>query len=115
VFGKLARWKNRYLSLIGKSVIVSSQLLPIIMFTGSVISMPASMNQELSRGIYRFIWNVNDKEKNPLTYQKLKNGGLVFVHLYVHTTQHRLHGLGDTKLLLCSPSSSCLLPSSPWD
>jgi hypothetical protein len=35
VFGKLARWKNRRLSLIGKSVIVSSQLLPIIMFTGN--------------------------------------------------------------------------------
>jgi hypothetical protein len=50
VFGKLARWKNRQLSLIGKSVIVSSQLLPIIMFTGSVMSMPAFMNQELSRG-----------------------------------------------------------------
>ena len=63
VFGKLARWKNRQLSLIGKSVIVSSQLLPIIMFTGSVMSMPASMNQELSRGMDRFIWNDNDKEK----------------------------------------------------
>jgi hypothetical protein len=50
VFGKLARWKNRQLSLIGKSVIVSSQLLPIIMFTGSVMSMPVSMNPELSRG-----------------------------------------------------------------
>jgi hypothetical protein len=50
VFGKLARWNNRQLSLIGKSVIVSSQLLPIIMFTGSVMSMPASMNKELSRG-----------------------------------------------------------------
>jgi hypothetical protein len=46
VFGKLARWKNRQLTLIGKSVIVSSQLLPIIMFTGTVLSMPASMNQE---------------------------------------------------------------------
>jgi hypothetical protein len=76
VFGKLARWKNRQLSLIGKSVIVSSQLLPIIMFTGSVMSMPVSMNQELSRGIYRFIWNGNDKEKRALTYQKLKNRGL---------------------------------------
>jgi hypothetical protein len=32
------------------------------MFTGSAMSMPASMNQELSRGIYRFIWNGNDKE-----------------------------------------------------
>jgi hypothetical protein len=76
VFGKLARWKNRQLSPIGKSVIVSSQLLPIIMFTGTVVSMPASMNQELSRGIYRFVWNGNDKEKRALTYQKLKNGGL---------------------------------------
>jgi hypothetical protein len=76
VFGKLARWiKNRQPSLIGKSVIVSSQLLPIIMFTGSVMSMPASINQELSRGIYRFIWNGNDKKKRALTYQKLKNGG----------------------------------------
>jgi hypothetical protein len=62
VFGKLARWKNRQLSLIGKSVIVSSQLLRIIMFTRSVMSMPASMNQELSRGLYRFILNGNDKE-----------------------------------------------------
>jgi hypothetical protein len=70
VFGKLARWKNRQLSLIGKSVIVSSQLLPIIMFTGSVKSIPASMNQKLSRGIYRFIWNGNDKENRALTYQK---------------------------------------------
>jgi hypothetical protein len=76
VFGKLARWKNRQLSLIGKSVIVSNQLLPILMFTGIVMSMPASMNQELSRGIYRFIWNGSDKEKRALTYQKLKNGGL---------------------------------------
>jgi hypothetical protein len=50
MFGKLARWKNRQLLLIGKSVIVRSQLLPIIMFTGSVMSMPSSMNQELSRG-----------------------------------------------------------------
>jgi hypothetical protein len=32
------------------------------MFTGSAMSMPASMNQELSRGNYRFIWNGNDKE-----------------------------------------------------
>jgi hypothetical protein len=84
VFGKLARWKNRQLSLIGKSVIVSSQLLPAIMFTGSVMSMPASMNQELSRGIYRFIWNGNDKEKRALTYQKLKNGGLGLPGFKVH-------------------------------
>jgi hypothetical protein len=76
VFGKLARWKNRQLSLIGKSVIVSSQLLSIIMFTGTVLSLSASMNQELLRGIYRFVWNGNDKEKRALTYQKLKNGGL---------------------------------------
>jgi hypothetical protein len=76
VFGKLARWKNRQLSLIGKSVIVSSQFLPIIMFTGTVVSMPTCMNQELSRGIYKFIWNGNDKEKRALTYQKLKNIGL---------------------------------------
>jgi hypothetical protein len=71
VFWKLARWKNRQLSLIGKSVIVNSQLLPIIMFTGTVLAMPASMNQELSRGIYKFIWNGSDKEKRALTYQKL--------------------------------------------
>jgi hypothetical protein len=76
VFRKLAQWKNRQLSLIGKSVIVSSQLLPILMFTGTVLSMPTSMNQELSRGIYKFIWNGNDKEKRALTYQKLRNRGL---------------------------------------
>jgi hypothetical protein len=65
-----------HLLLIGKSVIVNSQLLPIIMFSGTVLSMPASMNQELLRGIYRFVWNGNDKEKRAPTYQKLKNGGL---------------------------------------
>jgi hypothetical protein len=46
------------------------------MFTGTVLAMPACMNQELSRGIYRFVWNGNDKEKRALTYQKLRNGGL---------------------------------------
>jgi hypothetical protein len=91
VFGKLAKWKNRQLSLIGKSVIISSQLLPIIMFTGCVMSMPASMNRELSRGIYRFIWNGNDKEKRALTYQKLKNGGLGLPSLTARLRSARAH------------------------
>jgi hypothetical protein len=38
--------------------------------------MPASMKQELSIGINRFIWNGNVKDKIALTYQKLKSGGL---------------------------------------
>jgi hypothetical protein len=42
--------KHSQLSIIGKSVIVNSQILPIIMFTGSVMAMPASMNKELSKG-----------------------------------------------------------------
>jgi hypothetical protein len=87
VFVKLARWKNRLLSLIGKSVIVSSQLLPIIMFTGTVMSM----NQELSRGIYRFIWNGNDTEKRALTYQKLKNSGLGLPSLTARLRSARAH------------------------
>jgi hypothetical protein len=91
VFGKLARWKNRQLSLIGKSFIVSSQLLPIIMFTGTVLAMPACMNQELSRGIYRFVWNGNDKEKRALTYQKLRNGGLGLPSLTARLRSAQVH------------------------
>jgi hypothetical protein len=61
------------------------------MFTGCVMSMPASMNQELSREIYRFIWNGNDKEKRALTYQKLKNRGLGLPSLTARLQSARAH------------------------
>jgi hypothetical protein len=49
------------------------------------------MNQELSRGIYRFIWNGNDKEKRALTYQKLKDGGLGLPSLTARLRNARAH------------------------
>jgi hypothetical protein len=55
------------------------------------MSMPASMNQELSREIYRFIWNGNDKEKRALTYQKLKNRGLGLPSLTARLQSARAH------------------------
>jgi hypothetical protein len=55
------------------------------------MSMPASMNQELSREIYRLIWNGYDKEKRALTYQKLKNGGLGLPSLTVRLQSARAH------------------------
>jgi hypothetical protein len=53
--------------------------------------MPASMNQELSRGIDRFIWNGNDKEKRVLTYQKIKNRGLSLPSLTDRLQSARAH------------------------
>jgi hypothetical protein len=42
-------------------------------------------------GIYRFIWNGNDKEKRALTYQKLKNGGLGLPSLTARLRSARAH------------------------
>ena len=76
VAGKLNLWKGRHLSEIGKSAIIKAQIAPIILYTGSVIPLPTSVEKELSKMAFRFIGNGSEKEARALLCQKKDQGGL---------------------------------------
>jgi hypothetical protein len=49
-------WKQRCLTEVGCSNIIKAQLLPIISFVGSKLSMPVRYEKQLSTAINQFLW-----------------------------------------------------------
>jgi hypothetical protein len=49
-------WKQHYLTEVGCANIIKAQLLPIISFVGTTLSMPVRYEKQLSTAINQFLW-----------------------------------------------------------
>ena len=70
ITGKLNNWKGRHLSEIGRTHIIKSQIIPIILYTAKIIRMPPETEKYLTKLLYRFIGNGSEKEMRALLCQK---------------------------------------------
>jgi hypothetical protein len=85
-------WKQRCLTEVGCSNIIKAQLLPIISFVGSTLSMPPRYEKQLSTAIKQFLWaGGTEKEQRALCIKTRGKGGLSIPHLQSRLTAIRCH------------------------
>ena len=73
---KLAQWRTRHLSLLGKVVAVKSHGLALFQFVASIISVPKWAIIQINKLVYRFIWGGIDKISRKIACLPLKEGGI---------------------------------------
>jgi exonuclease III len=73
---KLAQWKTRHLSLLGKVVAVKSHGLSLFQFVASIISVPHWVIMQINKIVYRFIWGGIDKISRKIACLPIKEGGI---------------------------------------
>jgi hypothetical protein len=70
-------WKQHCLTEVGRSNIIKAQLLPIISFVGTTLSMPVRYEKQLSTAIHQFLWaGKAEKEQRALSIKPRGEGGL---------------------------------------
>ena len=77
----LAVQKQRKLSLIGKGVIINSQILPVILFPAASLQMPEEVEKTLNKELFRFLWNGPEKITRSNAIKSLQEGGVNMPHL----------------------------------
>ena len=69
------RWKNRNLSIFGKSLIIKSLAASILVHTMSILDTPTEILDEIEKLIFGFLWEKNEKiKRKTLIMNKLKGG-----------------------------------------
>ncbi len=69
------RWKNRHLSIFGKSLIIKSLAASILVHTMSILDTPTEILDEIEKLIFGFLWEKNEKiKRKTLIMNKLKGG-----------------------------------------
>lgn len=53
---RLARWKGRRLSLMGKVLVVKMDVLPVLQYLAYIYPLPASMRRAVIRLLFNFVW-----------------------------------------------------------
>ena len=97
---KLAFWKGRNLSLIGRVRVINIYILSRLWYGTEIFSIPNNLLTEIERDIPDFVWN---KEKHEISKQLLmsceSNGGLQLVDIQSKIGAQRLSWLAkDLKL-----------------
>jgi hypothetical protein len=83
-------WKQCCPTEVVRSNIIKAQLLSIISFVGSTLSMPVRYEKQLSTAINQFLWaGGTEKEQRALCIQTRGEGGLSIPHLQSRLTAIR--------------------------
>jgi hypothetical protein len=83
-------WKQHCLTEVGRSNIIKAQLLTMISFVGSTLSMPVRYEKQLSTAINQFLWaGGTEKEQRSLCIKTRGEGGLSIPHLQSRLTAIR--------------------------
>ncbi len=53
---RLARWKGRRLSLMGKVLVVKMDVLPVLQYLAYIYPLPASMRRAVIWLLFNFVW-----------------------------------------------------------
>ena len=73
---KFESWEGRHLTLIGKSLILKAQILPLVIFPGTTVTMTKKTEIELVRLCSNFLWGGSDKATRALCQKRHSEGGL---------------------------------------
>ncbi len=74
-------WKQRNLSLIGKTIVLDNLTLAPLIYVSSVVDTPQQAIHEINNIIQNFIWNGSTSKLAQQTIiQPIENGGLKLCH-----------------------------------
>ena len=54
---KLAKWKARYLSFMGKVLVLKVDVLPSLLYLAYIYPLPACLRRPLVRLVFQFMWS----------------------------------------------------------
>lgn len=54
---KLAMWKARYLSFMGKVLVIKVDVLPSLLYLAYIYPLPACLRRPLVRLVFQFMWS----------------------------------------------------------
>ena len=77
----LAKWKNRGLTLIGKTQILKTFIMSKVIYLLSNISLPTEFVKEIEKLMFSFMWNGPDKISRATMYADYSEGGLKFPNI----------------------------------
>ena len=74
-------WKRRYLSMVGKIIIVKSMLASQMTYAASVLNLPEHVIKDVNKTLFQFVWGSNEKVKRRTLINEYSKGGLNMLHL----------------------------------
>jgi exonuclease III len=75
VKNKFQLWQGRNLSVVGKSVIINCQIVPIINYTAAALDLPNEWDKKLTKLIFKFLWK-GPGIKRTMAYKDWSEGGV---------------------------------------
>ena len=78
---KLRIWRWRDLTIIGRIQIVKTFIIPIFLYSPSLISVNREFVKDVNKIIFDFIWKGKDKIKRAALISDIEDGGLKAPHL----------------------------------
>ena len=83
---RLEAWKHRSLSLKGKALIVNTIALSGLVFVGTIYHLPPSIEKQINRAIFQFIWaGKNELVSRKTMFQPHDKGGQGVVDIHLKT------------------------------
>uniref|UniRef100_A0A3P9NBN4 Reverse transcriptase domain-containing protein n=1 Tax=Poecilia reticulata TaxID=8081 RepID=A0A3P9NBN4_POERE len=74
--GKLLQWKDRELSLIGKVLVIKTEIISTLAYLASTFPLPHKIMASLRKMMFRFLWgSQHEKLKRDIMYRPLSEGG----------------------------------------
>ncbi len=77
-------WRTRKLTLLGKITVIKSLILPIIIYSASVLHIPDDCIKIINKMLYHFLWGNRDKIKRNIMINSFENGGLKMIDIECH-------------------------------
>ena len=77
----LSQWKNRHLTFFGKVTILKTLGLSQIIFSAQNTTMPDNVIEDVTKIVYKFLWNNQDRIKREVLIRKTGQGGLNVTHV----------------------------------
>ena len=77
----LSQWKNRHLTFFGKVTILKTLGLSQIIFSAQNTTMPDNAIEDVTKIVYKFLWNNQERIKRKVLIRKQGQGGLNVTHV----------------------------------
>jgi hypothetical protein len=77
----LNSWKQRHLTLFGKTCIINTLIIPKLIYAGHFLPVPVTFIKKANQLIYKFIWGGKEHLKRTQLISNFKDGGLNIVDL----------------------------------
>ena len=77
----LEGWKERYLTIFGKTIVLKSLAISQLIFNFSLLNVDDDITKHVNRSMYNFIWNAKDRIKRNVLIGPYDKGGIKMIDL----------------------------------